>query len=210
MESLIPIVLILSALLIGAISPGPSFVLIASIAVYSSSRDGIAVSIGMGVGGVMYAILSLFGLHTILSNVPALYLTLKIIGGLYLFYLAFCIWRGAYDSVVVDNDSFENRDSLKKSFLAGLLTQVSNPKTAIVYASIFAALLPADFPVAVFYILPVLVFTVEAGWYFIVALVFSSSAPRSTYLKSKPIFDRIAGAVMFGLGVKLLSNVNTQ
>ena len=57
-----------------------------------------------------------------------------------------------------------------RSFWLGLSTQLSNPKTTIVYASVFAALLPADVPLWLFAVLPLFIFLLEAGWYAIVAV----------------------------------------
>jgi threonine/homoserine/homoserine lactone efflux protein len=91
-----------------------------------------------------------------------------------------------------------------KSFGLGLATQLSNPKTAVVYASIFAALLPAHLPGWMWLALPPLIFAVEAGWYTAVALLFSSPRPRAAYLLSKRWIDRLAGSVMGALGVRLI------
>ena len=46
---------ILGALLIGAISPGPSFVLVARTSIALSRRDGLAAALGMGLGSVALA-----------------------------------------------------------------------------------------------------------------------------------------------------------
>jgi threonine/homoserine/homoserine lactone efflux protein len=46
---------------------------------------------------------------------------------------------------------------------------------------------------------------VEAGWYSVVALAFSSSRPRALYLKTKTWIDRTAGLVMGGLGLRLVT-----
>ncbi len=210
MEIIFSIVLILGALLSGAVSPGPSFVLVAKVAMGVSRSDGIATAVGMGVGGVVFAALSLMGLHAILTNIPALYFLLKIVGGLYLVYMGIHIWRGATEPITMDNDSVNSQGSLKKSFLVGLFTQVSNPKTVIVYGSIFAALLPSEIPVVIYYILPPFVFLVEAGWYMVVTLVLSSESPRAAYLRSKSLFDRLAGCIMVGLGGKLITGANSQ
>ncbi len=207
MEILVSVFLILSALLVGAASPGPSFVLVARIAMGISRKDGIAASTGMGVGGVIFSILALFGLHAVLTNIPTLYVVLKVLGGMYLIYIAIRIWRGAKEPLTVANKKVHERSSLKKSFLIGLLTQISNPKTAIVYGSIMAALLPENIPVTLYYILPPLIFLVEAGWYLVVTLILSTSSPRAMYLRSKSFFDRVAGGIMAGLGVKLVSGV---
>jgi threonine efflux protein len=92
------------------------------------------------------------------------------------------------------------------SFWLGFTTQISNPKTAIVYASVFAALLPQHFSAAFAAALLLVVFSVEAGWYALVAFVLSSSVPQQAYLSFKTWIDRTAGLVMFGLGLKLVSS----
>ncbi len=207
MEILFSVFFILSALLAGAISPGPSFVLIARISMGISRKDGIAASIGMGIGGVVFSIFALVGLQTVLTNIPVLYIALKVIGGLYLIYIAIRIWRGSNQPLVMNNNNSRSSSTLKKSFLIGFGTQISNPKTAIVYSGIFAALLPINIPHSIYYILPPLVFLVETGWYLVVTLLLSSTAPRAVYLKTKSVLDRVAGGIMAALGVKLIYNV---
>ena len=64
MESVFTLAAILGALLIGAISPGPSFVLVARISIARSRRDGLAAALAMGVGGVILGGLALLGLWT--------------------------------------------------------------------------------------------------------------------------------------------------
>ena len=208
MELALSVILILGALLAGAASPGPSFVLIARIAMGVSRIDAIAASIGMGVGGILFSILALSGLHTVLTNVPALYLALKILGGLYLIYLAIRIWRESDEPLQLSKEATLVEAAVYKSSLLGFIAQIANPKTAIVYASIFAALLPKSFPNIYFLVLPPLVFLVEAGWYLLVTLVLSSATPRVAYLRSKSLFDRIAGTILAGLGFKLVASAN--
>ena len=83
---------------------------------------------------------------------------------------------------------------------------MSNPKTAIVYASVFAAFLPPHFSWPFAAALLVILFLVEAGWYALVALLLSSSRPQQAYLSYKAWIDRIAGVVMFVLGIKLIKD----
>jgi threonine/homoserine/homoserine lactone efflux protein len=205
MEPLLAIFGILGALLIGVVSPGPSFVLVARTAIAVSRRDGLAAAVGMGVGGVLFGGLALVGLAAILAQVGWAYLGLKLLGGLYLVYLGVCIWRGARAPIVVPKTATGAAAGPGRSFALGLATQVSNPKTAIVYASVFAALLPPSVPGWIYIVLPLLIFTIETAWYAIVALAFSSDRPRAAYLRSKRWIDRLAGAVMGLLGVRLIA-----
>lgn len=195
---------ILGAILIGAISPGPSFVLVSRVAITASRLDGLAAALGMGLGGVLFGTLALAGLSALLLQIDWLYLTLKLLGGAYLVYLGIRIWRGASLPLAVDTSATFERTSLFRSFGFAFITQVSNPKAAVVYGSIFAALLPASPPHWFLFALPPMIFVVEASWYTVVALAFSARKPRAAYLKSKKWIDRIAGAAMGALGFRLL------
>ena len=204
MQSWLPIFSIAAAISIGAMSPGPSFVMILRLSVAMSRRAGLAAALGMGVGGMVFGALALFGLQAVIDKVGWLYLVLRVAGGIYLVYLASRIWRGAATPMRIDTLGQDSEHGIGKAFLQGLATQLSNPKTAVVYGSIFAAFLPlhpASWTFAV--LLPVL-FAIEAGWYTIVALTFSSARPRGFYLRAKRFIDRMAGAVIGLLGVKLI------
>jgi threonine/homoserine/homoserine lactone efflux protein len=208
MSSVAILASIFAALVIGAMSPGPSFVVVSRIAVSRSRFDGLAAAVGMGVGGVFFSLLALAGLTALLTQFEWLYLVLKLAGGGYLVYIAYRIWRGAAEPLETSG-AIEGRSSLGRSFSAALLTQVSNPKTIIVYASIFAAFMPKVVPAAVIVGLPIGVFAIEAGWYAIVALLFSSYRPRQAYLAAKSWIDRTAGLVMGGLGLRLIFSAAT-
>jgi threonine/homoserine/homoserine lactone efflux protein len=147
------------------------------------------------------------GLIALLASVEWLYTLLKIAGALYLFYLAIMMWRGAKRPLAMQGDVADKiaeprPASLRRSFAVGLMTQLSNPKTAIVYGGIFAALLPPSSSAWMVLILPPLIFAIEAGWYSVVALLFSADRPRRAYLGSKGWVDRAAGTVMGLLGAK--------
>lgn len=208
MDIIVPFSGILLALMVGVVSPGPSFVFIAQRSVSHSRSDGVAAALGMGVGGVVFAVLGLLGLQAVLASVPWVYALLKICGGLYLLYLALKIWKGASRPLHFQGTAHksEHAGSRRGSFLLGVVTQLSNPKTAIVYGSIFAAMLPQHVPLA--YSLSILpfVFLIEAGWYIIVAVALSSAGSRKAYAKSKRWIDRTAAGVMGLLGLKLAAS----
>lgn len=196
---------ILGALSVGVLSPGPSFVMVARMAAASTRARALRAALGMGVGGLLFAAAALLGLQGVFHAVPALYLMLKIAGGAYLGYLGVLIFRSARQPLEI-HDPAHGPASAGPSFWLGLVTQLSNPKTAIVYASVFAAFLPEHFSRVFALALLVLVFVVEAGWYALVALLLSSAGPQRAYLSSKRWVDRVAGAVMIGLGAKLISS----
>jgi threonine/homoserine/homoserine lactone efflux protein len=205
MDPLLAVLSILAAITVGAISPGPSFVLVARVAVAQSRGDGLAAALGMGAGGVILGGLALLGLQALLAQAGWLYAVLKALGGLYLLFLATLLWRGATEPIRVTPDAEAPASGFVRSFTLALATQVSNPKAIAVYGSIFAALLPEHVPLWVLVALPIGLFAIEAGWYAIVAYAFSAERPRAAYLRSKRWIDRLAAAVMGTLGLRLIA-----
>lgn len=208
MDHLLPLFSIAIAIALGAISPGPSFVLVARTAIAGSRRAGLGTALGMGLGGFTFATLALLGLIALLAQVPWLYLGLRILGGLYLLHLGWRLWRGAAEPLSVDTSGKAGQgpgQGFGRAVLLGLVTQLSNPKTAVVYAGIFAALLPAQrLPLWLALVLPAAIFSIEFGWYALVATAFSAGGPRRVYLNAKSWIDRLAGGVMAALGLRLI------
>src|SRR5262245_38906339 len=197
------ILAIAGAIAVGAASPGPSFVMVMRTALARSRADGVAAAFGMGIGGVIFCTLALLGMRAVFEQAPWLYLGFKIAGGTYLLYLAWRMWMGAKQPFVADPNAASARPQILKSFLLGLATQLSNPKTLVFYGSVFA-LLPASLPAWGYFVLPPVIMAIESGWYMIVALVFSLGRPRAVYLRFKTWVDRAAAGVMAALGLKLI------
>ena len=191
-------------LVAGTLSPGPCFVYVARSAVSLSRGHGVATALGMGTGVLLYSVVALLGLHAVFTALPMVFRLLKIIGGLYLVCLAWRILAGARKPFDPALGGEAARMPLRKAYLFGLFTQLSNPKTAVVFAGVFSALLPEHIPAGFYVIIPALGFLVDVAWYSIVTYVLSSEGPRKAFLRFKPAFDGAAGGIMGLLGLKLI------
>ena len=203
MESLFILGSITLALMLGAISPGPTFIYVAKNSIAISRKHGLFTALGTGTGAALFGFLAVMGLQAVLLAVPSAYLLLKVCGGLYLLWLAYKIIKHAKQPMQNTLGDVQPM-SYAQAYRLGLITQLSNPKIAIILASVFTALLPQDIPSYFYVVLPILCFFIDASWYSLVAVVLSAEGPRKVYLKSKAIFDRIAGGVMTLLGLKLI------
>jgi threonine/homoserine/homoserine lactone efflux protein len=204
MTEFMSVLAIMAAILVGAISPGPSFLLVARTSLSHSRGHGLASALGMGVGGMVLATLAVIGLQALFMQVDWLYMGFKIGGGAYLVYLGYRLWRGAKEPLTAATEMAAGNRGLFRTFMLSLATQLSNPKTVIFYSSVFAALLPAKPSLAVIMVLPFVLFLIEGGWYSAVALAFSTAKPRAAYLSFKAWIDRAAGALMAALGLRLI------
>lgn len=203
MESVFILGSIALALMLGAMSPGPTSIYVAKNSIAISRQHGLFTALGTGLGAAIFGLLAVLGLQAFLLAVPSAYLALKICGGLYLLWLAFKIIKHAKDPIQAEHVAGTPM-SLRRAFMTGLITQLSNPKIAIVLASIFTALLPKEIPLYFYFVLPILCFFIDAGWCSLLAVALSAEKPRAVYLKFKKVFDRAAGVVMTVLGLKLI------
>jgi threonine/homoserine/homoserine lactone efflux protein len=92
-----------------------------------------------------------------------------------------------------------------RDLLRGFGTQVSNPKTALVYAGVFAAALPEGPTLVTGAVLVAMIALIEFGWYALVATAFSTARARQAYARTKTGIDRLAAGIMGALGAKLLA-----
>jgi threonine/homoserine/homoserine lactone efflux protein len=188
-------------LTMGAVSPGPAVLMSARTGVTEGLRTGFFLATGIGLGAVFWAVLALSGLAVLFQIAPALLWAFKIAGGLYLVWMAVGMWRHAPDPLPDLTDA-PPRSALS-AFRLGLLTQLSNPKPAVLLSAIFIGTVPPGTPFWVLAALLAYLFTVETTWNTVVARIFSFQTTRRTYTGAKSIIDRSFGGLLALLGVKI-------
>ena len=189
--------------LLAVISPGPSFLITARTAVAQSRADGVKVALGLGAGTVVWSSAALLGLNAVFHAIPVLFMGMKLAGALFLLYVAVMIFRHAADPLEIGTGG----ERLPNPFLKGFLTQISNPKVAVFFGSIFIAMLPAQLSLWTTVALILLVSLNEVWWYSLVALFFGAGPVRRAYLRAKSWIDRITGLFLGALGLRLLWSV---
>lgn len=187
--------------LAAAISPGPSFVVSVRTAASEGFGTAVALAFGFGLGAVLWAFSAMAGLALLFEIVPQLFTTLKILGGAFLLFIAWMMWRHASDPMPAA-DSVAPR-SPARAMRFGVLTFAANPKPAVFFGAVFVGLVPPDTPWPVLAALLLAVFVNETGWYIIVARVFSLPRARVAYARVKTKIDRVFGGLLALLGLKI-------
>lgn len=187
--------------LLAVISPGPSFLITARTAVASSRWDGVKVALGLGAGTVIWSSAALLGLKAIFQAVPILFLAMKIAGALFLLWIAYKIFIHAAAPLELGGSQ---QIEARSPFMQGFFCQIANPKVAVFFGSIFITMLPAQVPAWMTFALIAMVSLNEVWWYSAVALFFGAGPVRGFYFKAKKWIDRVTGAFLGALGLKLL------
>ena len=191
------------AQLLGAASPGPTFMIVSNASIAGSRRLGLLAVCGVLLATLTWALLAAVGLGVVIARLPALYTALQVAGALYL------IWLGVKMLVTAlrQREALASRQvpsmSAREAVRYGFLTNILNPKSIAYYSSIFVVMLPSH---ASSWLLAAAVGTalcVSAIWWMSVALFFASNPIRESYRRARRWIDAVMGAVLIGLGVRL-------
>ena len=188
--------------LLAVISPGPSFLITAQTAVARSRLDGMKIALGLGGGTLVWSTAALLGLNVIFRLHHWLFVGMKVAGALFLLWIAIQIFRHA--KAPIEMSEGNGAAARRNPFVRGFLTQISNPKVAVFFGSIFVAMLPQSVPAWMILALIAIVTLNEIVWYSLVALCFGSGPVRRFYLGAKKWIDRVTGLFLGALSLRIL------
>jgi RhtB (resistance to homoserine/threonine) family protein len=188
--------------LMGAASPGPAFLVVSRTAVGESRRAGLATGLGVASATVIWAFAMIHGLALLLAVAAWLFHLLQALGALYLLYLGWKVFRHAADPLVMTGALPSGRGM--SAFRRGFLVNITNPKLAIFFGSIFSQVYGPGYPEWVNLVVLAAIALDEVVWYSIVALIFSSAPAQAVYVRAKRWIDRAFGGFLALIGLRLL------
>lgn len=194
----------------GQAAPGPNFLAVTATALGQGSRAARFVSLGVACATALWVTAAACGLGALLALWPRLLTGLSLLGGAYLLWMAARTLRGMVLALLRrSGQAAPAVETLQRTAVQawryGLLVNMTNPKSAMVWASIAAYMLNAGLtPVQVIGFAP-LGFTSALLIYGAYAILFSRPAVRRAYGRFSPVFDGIYAAVFGLLGVTLLA-----
>jgi len=131
----LPAFLAFSLICLGMVlTPGPNMIYLVSRSICQGPMAGLISLGGVALGFVVYMLLTAFGITVLLLAVPFAFEVLKFCGALYLGWLAWQALRPGGRSPFQVRDL--PADSPRKLFVMGLVTNLLNPKVAILYMSL--------------------------------------------------------------------------
>lgn len=125
------------------LTPGPNMLYLVSRALVQGRRAGVVSLLGVAVGFLVYLVATNLGLSALFTLVPGLYLAIKLAGAAYLGWLAVRALRPGGTSVF--EPARLTPDPPWRLFVMGLVTNLLNPKIAVMYLSLIPQFVrPAD------------------------------------------------------------------
>lgn len=180
--------------LIALMSPGPDCFIVMQTAVGRSRKEALCCVLGITLGVAFWAALSLLGLQQVIM----------LLGGLYLGWLAYLLLKSAFKKGTAPQAEVQTAGSGMRSFIVGLLTNLSNAKALIYFSSVFSLFVTGDMGSTEAGVIYAVVVLESLLWFSFVALILGMPKPKTFYRKSGKWIDGICGAIFGAFGVALV------
>lgn len=133
------LLIVYTAYVIAAGSPGPSNMRIMGVAMHNGRRAALILAAGVVSGSIFWGAMAATGVSAILTRYAEALIVLKIFGGLYLLYLAFKAGKAALasgDQAVSHTGPKGAAVSGTDLYRRGLLMHLSNPKSILAWIAL--------------------------------------------------------------------------
>lgn len=189
-QHLANLALALGIFAVGFVSIGPNILAIIGTSMERGRRQGIALALGVGTGSGIWATLTVIGLTALITAYAWAITVLKVLGALYLLWLAYKAFRSAARRDVKSVATVAQGNGL---FWRGLLIQMTNPKAALHWIAIVGIGLGGDAPLWVGGLLIVTTTALSIAGHVIYALTFSTQTVVDFYQRARRWIDGLLG-----------------
>ena len=192
-------------LMLGLISPGPDFNMIARNSLIYSRRVGVFTALGIALGTIIHVSAIFLGIGALIAETPLFLTIIKYLGASYLIYIGYRGIRTKKSSI----SSLGNLEHMKdiSSFSAlkiGFLTNILNPKAMLFFIGLFSLVISPDIPVYMMYIYIFICVIETLLWFSFVAICLSGKSQRAKFRSISHWIERVTGMVAMSFGVKLI------
>ena len=136
----------------------------------------------------------MFGLVTIMTELPTLFTILQVIGIGFLLYLGYGIY-------VADVTKLDYEGGNREGFVEGFFIAFLNPKIAVFMLAVLSSVLDPGMSSETKWVIAIMGMSIDTIWYMLVALVLSNSNVLTKIQDNQVIMNRITGVLMLGLAI---------
>lgn len=114
--------------------PGPDMLFIIATGLAKGRLAGVVAAVGMSTGLAVHTIAASLGLGALLQAAPAILEAVRIVGAIFLVYLAITTLRSAKS---LEAPTIHTERSLRRTYVLAVLTNLANPKVVLFYLAFF-------------------------------------------------------------------------
>jgi RhtB (resistance to homoserine/threonine) family protein len=190
--------------LLAAASPGPDFAYVTRQSLVHGRRAGLFASVGIALGLSIHIVYSAAGLAAVIAHSVHWMTAIKIVGGAYLLWLGIQGLRSGALAPVRVAEARAIAASPWRQVAGGFLCNALNPKAPIYFLALFTVVLSPDLPALTLVAYGGWIMLLQWLWFSLVAAILAHRAIRERLLGARHWIDRVFGAVLIALGIRVL------
>ena len=184
---------------LGALSPGPSLLVVLRNTLLGGRRRGVACALGHGIGFGLYALFAVFGLIYLLEEHPEVFKTLQLIGSILLLYYGYTLWTS---EAFVSQTEMVN--ATQKGWIEGFAIAFFNPKIALFLVAVLAQVLEKDMNLESKIAVGFIGMIIDTCWYLIVALALPGTIIIDKIQQNSLIIYRTTAVVLWAFAISVV------
>ena len=196
-------ILLFIAHVIAVASPGADFAVVVKNTLRSGKSTGLMTAVGVGCGISIHLIYTLFGIALILSQSELIFNVIKVIGAVYLLWIAWQAFRSRAKQAQAHNEKHFQM-SARQAFRQGFLTNVFNPKVTIFFLVLFTNIISPDTPLWIQGVFGLWLAIYVMLWFMLVAWIFSREKVLAWYESHGHYIDWGMGGFLVFIAAQLL------
>nr|WP_275679415.1 LysE family translocator [Pseudomonas entomophila] len=185
---------------LAVISPGADFAMVTRSSYAQGRKAGLAAAMGIALGVQVHVLYTVLGIAVVISQSPALFLAMKVVGAGYLVYLGYKSLTNT-TRICLDGQASGGQASMLAALRTGFMTNALNPKTMLFVVSAYTQVVQPGSPLAVDFAYGAFMSFAHWIWFSLVAVFFSSAGLRKAMIERQVIVDRLIGVALIGLGM---------
>ncbi|MEM6821462.1 MAG: LysE family translocator [Verrucomicrobiota bacterium] len=185
--------------------PSASVLLVVSRTITTNLKNGLAVSLGIVAGDLLFILLAILGLSLVAELMGGFFSILKILGGFYLIWFGISLFTTQSKKSDLPSPRKHHRHLLT-SFFAGLLLTLGDIKAIIFYASLLPLFIDLTTASTVDLSVIIMITVCSVGGTKALYAIFATQAASYLSHENKATATRkIVGGAMIGTGCYLIS-----
>jgi threonine/homoserine/homoserine lactone efflux protein len=193
-------------ILLGAIAPGPDFVIMLRNVVTGGRGAGMACAAGIASGVLAWAVVTSLGIAGLLAASAVAFTVVKLVGAAYLVLLGvqalLAARRGGYERPP-EPDREQTRRGALAAYRQGLLTNLFNPKVAVFFLALWPQFLPEHATPVDTAVLAGVAGATALLWFTVLANVITALRRFLTTSRVRRTLDAVMGALLIAIGVRI-------
>ncbi len=191
---------------LGAMSPGPDFVIVTQHSLQQGKKSGLYTALGIALGCLVHVTYCVIGIGVIVAKSVLAFNIIKYLGAAYLIFLGCKALISRTEDPLAQKGATRIPRKVLSSMAAlkrGFLVNVLNPKATLFFLSVFSQVIDPQTPQAIQALYGVEFSVVSFIWFGSLAWILTHDRLKKKLTTAQKYLDKMLGGFLVALGLKV-------